>query len=71
MIRVPRTNIRSAISLGQSMKQVIETGKITRADELIFLRALSSDAALSYEDMTMLSDLMRRLDMGLIKVVDE
>ena len=71
MIRVPRANVRSAISLGQSMRQVIETGKITRADELIFLRALSSDTALSCEDMSMLSDLMRRMDMGLIKIVDE
>jgi hypothetical protein len=71
MMRVPRTNIRSAISLGQSMRQVIETGKITRADELTFLRALSSDTALSGEDMSMLADLMRRMDMGLIKIVDE
>jgi hypothetical protein len=71
MMRVPRTNIRSAISLGQSMRKVIETGKITRADELTFLRALSSDTALSGEDMSMLADLMRRMDMGLIKIVDE
>lgn len=71
MIRVPRSNIRSAISMGQIMRQVIASGKITRADELVFLRALSSDISLSNEDMTMLNDLMKRMDMGLIKVVDE
>jgi hypothetical protein len=71
MIRVPRNNVRSAISMGQIMRQVIASGKITRADELVFLRALSSDVPLSAEDLTMLNDLMRRMDMGLIKVVDE
>lgn len=70
MSRVPSTNIRSAISIGQIMRQVIATGKITRADELIFLRALSSDVSLSNEDLSMLNDLMRRMDMGLVKVVD-
>ena len=71
MIRISRTNIRSAISMGQIMRQVIATGKITRADELVFLGALSSEFALSDEDMSVLHDLMRRMDMGLIKVVDE
>lgn len=71
MSRIPRTNIRSAISMGQIMRQVIATGKITRADELVFLRALSSDVSLTREDMHMLNDLMKRMDMGLIKVVDE
>lgn len=70
MSRVPGTNIRSAISIGQIMRQVIATGKITRADELIFLRALSSDVSLSNEDLSMLNDLMRRMDMGIVKVVD-
>jgi len=71
MSRVPSTNIRSAISIGQIMRHVIESGKITRADELVFLRALTSDVSLTPEDMTMLNDLMKRMDMGLIKLVDE
>lgn len=71
MSRVPGTNVRSAISMGQIMRQVISTGKITRADELVFLRALTADIALTREDMTTLNDLMKRMDMGLIKVVDE
>lgn len=71
MSRIPRTNIRSAISIGQIMRQVIATGKITRADELVFLRALSADVSLSNEDMSMLNDLMRRMDMGIVRVVDE
>lgn len=71
MIRVPRANVRSAISMGQIMRQVIATGKITRSDELVFLRALSSDVFLSDDDLVMMNDLMKRMDMGLVKVVDE
>lgn len=71
MIRISSDNIRAAISIGQIIRRVIEAGKITRADEHIFLSALSHDVALSKEDMTMLNDLMRRMDMGLVKVVDE
>lgn len=71
MVRVPSTSVRSAIAMGQIMRQVIESGKLTRADELIFLNALSTDISLTAEDMTVLNDLMRRMDMGLIKVVDE
>lgn len=71
MIRVPSSNIRAAISIGQIIRRVIAAGKITRADELIFLRALSTDISLTKEDMSMLNDLMKRMDMGLVKVVDE
>lgn len=71
MSRVPGTNVYSAISIGQIMKRVIDSGKITRADELFFLRALSSDAALTTEEINTLAQLMKRLEMGLIKVVNE
>lgn len=71
MSRVPGNNIRSAISLGQLMHRVIASGKITRADEVHFIHALSTDSVLSYDDMQMLRNLMKRMDMGLIKVVNE
>jgi hypothetical protein len=71
MSRVPGSNVYSAITIGQIMKRVIDSGKITRADELFFLRALTSDASLTSEDMATLTHLMKRLEMGLIKVVNE
>ena len=70
MVRVPATSVRSAIAMGQIMRRVIDSGKITRADELIFLRALSSEIDLTAEDMLILKDLMKRMDMGLIKLVE-
>jgi len=71
MARVPGTSLRSAISIGQTLRQVIATGKITRSDELAFLQALSSHTSLTDDDIAMMNDLMRRMDRGWIKVVDE
>jgi hypothetical protein len=64
-------NLRSAITIGQIMKRVIGTGKVTRADEVFFRRALISHTVLTPEDLSMLESLMKRMEMGLIKVVDE
>jgi hypothetical protein len=71
MAHVPATNIRSAINIGQIMRQVIGSGKITRADELVFLRAMVAEDPLTSEDLTTLRQVMQRLDMGLIKVVKD
>ncbi|EKQ71006.1 hypothetical protein OsccyDRAFT_1318 [Leptolyngbyaceae cyanobacterium JSC-12] len=70
MVRVPGSSVRSAIAMGQIMRRVIESGKITRADEVVFLQALSSEIDLTAEDMMTLKDLMKRMDMGLIKIAD-
>ncbi len=71
MSHVPGDNVRSAISLSQILHRVIASGKITRADEVYFFRAMSSESSLSSEDMKMLTMLMKRLDMGLVKVVPD
>jgi hypothetical protein len=71
MAHVPAINIRSAINIGQIMRQVIVSGKITPADELVFMRAMVAEDPLTPEDLTTLRQIMRRLDMGLIKVVEE
>jgi hypothetical protein len=71
MAHVPATNIRSAINIGQIMRQVIGSGKITRADELVFLQAMVAEDPLTSEDLTTLRQVMQRLDMGLIKVVKD
>ncbi len=70
MTRVPATNIRSAINIGQIMRQVIVSGKITRADELVFLRAMVAEDPLTPDDLNTLRQVMQRLDMGLIKVIE-
>lgn len=70
MAHVPATNIRSAINIGQIMRKVIVSGKITRADELVFLRAMVAEDPLTPEDLTTLRQVMQRMDMGLIKVVE-
>ncbi|MGQ9870886.1 hypothetical protein [Leptodesmis sp.] len=49
---------------------MIVSGKITRADELVFLRAMVAEDPLTPEDLTTLRQIMQRLDMGLIKVVE-
>ena len=67
---VSGSNIRSAISLAQIMQRVIASGKITRADELIFWRAATSETQLSEEDMKLLQGVLKRMELGLIKVED-
>ncbi|MBL1176058.1 hypothetical protein [Pantanalinema sp. GBBB05] len=68
---ISSTSIRSAIALRQIMRQVIASGKITRADELVFFQALASDESFTDEDMALLQQVMKRMDMGIIKVVKD
>lgn len=68
---ISSTSIRSAIALRQIMRQVIASGKITRADELVFFQAMSSEDSFTDEDMALLQQVMKRMDMGIIKVVKD
>lgn len=70
MSHVPGNNIRSAITIGTIMKRVIDSGKLTRSDERFFLQAMSASESLDSEDLQVLNNLMKRMDMGLIKMVD-
>ncbi len=67
---IPGTNLRSALSIAQIMKRVLDSGKITRDDETFFMRAMTSETTLSDEDITLLRGVMRRLELGLIKVAE-
>lgn len=71
MAHVPGNNIRSAITLSIIMKRVIDSGKITRSDEVFFQQAMISNDSLKPEDLKMLKTLMKRMDMGLIKLAEE
>ncbi len=70
MRHISAGNLRSAIAIGQIMRRVIASGKITRADEFVLLQEMASDVSLSTEDMALLRNVMQRMDMGLIKVTD-
>jgi hypothetical protein len=63
-------NPRSHITIGQILRRVLATGKITRADEMFFLRTLASGVSLDDQEMDMVSDVLDRLQMGLLKVAD-
>ncbi len=67
---IPGTNLRSALSIAQIMKRVLDSGKITRDDETFFMWAMTSETTLSDEDITLLRGVMRRLELGLIKVAE-
>lgn len=65
---IPGNNIRSAINLAQVMRQVIESGKITRSDEFFFLKAMTSETTLNDEELKLLNRVLDRMNMGLIRV---
>ncbi|UBF25526.1 hypothetical protein K9N68_28760 [Kovacikia minuta CCNUW1] len=61
---------RSPVTIGQIINRIRSTGKITRADEKFFLRALVTETSLSDREMDMVSDVLNRMQMGLIRVAD-
>jgi len=63
---IPRSNI----SIGQIINRIRSSGKITRADEKFVLRALATETTLSNREMDMVSDVITRMQMGLIHVTD-
>lgn len=71
MAHVPGNNIRSAIAIGTIMKRVIDSGKLTRSDERFFLQAMTFSESLDADDLKILNNLMKRMDMGLIKLVED
>ncbi len=60
----------TAVSIGQVIKRILGTGKITHDDEVFFQKAMRSETSLNNEEMEQVTKVYRRLQMGLIKVVD-
>ncbi|EKQ68194.1 hypothetical protein OsccyDRAFT_2716 [Leptolyngbyaceae cyanobacterium JSC-12] len=60
----------NTITIAQVVKRILKSGKITRADETFFLRAMVAEDPLTTEEMQQVHDLFNRLRMGLLKVVD-
>ncbi len=60
----------TAVSIGQVIKRILGTGKITHDDELFFHQAMRSETPLDDEEMDQVTKVYDRLQMGLIKVAD-
>lgn len=60
----------AVVSLGQVIKRILGTGKITRDDEVFFHKAMLSETPLDDEEMDQVTKVYYRLQMGLIKVAD-
>lgn len=60
----------NTITIAQVVKRILNSGKITWADEKFFLRAMVAEEPLTTEEMQQVSDVLNRLQMGLLKVVD-
>jgi hypothetical protein len=63
-------NRRSSLTIGQIINRILTSGKITRADEMFFMRALATETTLNEHEMDMVSDVLNRMQMGLIRVAD-
>lgn len=50
--------------------RIRKSGKITHADEWHFMRAMVTETTLSHEEQTQIRDVIDRLQMGLLRVVD-
>lgn len=50
--------------------RIFTTGRITRADENLLLRATRSTTTLNLEEYNLVRQMQVRLQMGLLKVVD-
>jgi hypothetical protein len=58
----------NTITLRQVVKRILHSGRITRADEKFFLRAMVAEDPLTTEEMAQISTVLDRLQMGLLKV---
>lgn len=61
---------RTQVPLKQIVSRILASGRITRADEKIFFKALVTETALSSEEMDLIHRVLDRMQMGLIKVTD-
>lgn len=59
-----------APTLEQVTSRIVASGKITRADERLLLKAATSDQPISDRDMRLVQRVLDRFKMGLLRVVD-
>jgi len=61
-------NPTNTITIRQVIKRILNTGRITHADEKFFLKAMVAEEPLTNEEMEQVSHILDRLQMGLLKV---
>lgn len=59
-----------ASPIAQVIDRIYRSGRITRADEHHFLRAMIAENPLSQAEQQQVRDVFNRLQMGLLRVVD-
>ncbi|MGJ3247200.1 MAG: hypothetical protein ACFE0I_14150 [Elainellaceae cyanobacterium] len=60
----------SSNMLGEAIHRIFDTGKITREDKNVLLRATASNYSLTVDELHQVRRVFDRLQMGLLKVVD-
>ena len=63
----PMTN---PCSIMQVIDRILNSGKITRADEFCFFKAMVAEQPLNPEEQMQVQRVFARLQMGLLQVVD-
>jgi hypothetical protein len=58
----------NTVTVRQVVKRILSSGKITRADEKFFMKAMVADEPLTQDEMKQVNDVLDRLQMGLVKV---
>jgi hypothetical protein len=65
-----KAHLLSQSPVTQVTERIVASGKITRADETVLLQASGSETPLTPVELERIRQVMDRLEMGLIRVVD-
>lgn len=60
----------SRSSVEQVVTRILQSGRITRQDESLLLQATTADQPLNIQELQQIRDVLNRLRMGRLKVVD-
>lgn len=61
---------RPQLTLRLIINRILASGRITRADEKFFFKVLATETTLSSEELDMVTRVLDRFQMGLIKLAD-
>lgn len=69
-MKIETTSPQPSLNPEPIISRILASGKITEADRAWFLKASVSDIALSPQELAQVRQVVDRLRMGLLKVVD-
>ena len=58
----------NALTVHQVVSRILNSGKITYADERFFMKAMVAEEPLTHEELQQVNNVFNRLQMGLLKV---